>query len=258
MGIGYLKLDHNINIGVGTDHDAPAAGAGLLGHDRALLHWLDGVLDRYPDLTLENCASGGMRVDYAMLSHLQIQSTSDQQDFRRYPPIAAAAAAAIAPEQAASWSYPQPAFTDDQIVFTMCAGLLGRLQLSGHLDKMTEAQRALVGEAVDAYRAHRQFIATAVPFWPLGLPGWEDEWIAHGLRSGEQTLVAVWRRGGSTDTCTLPLPFAASVDVVYPAATTATYELVQADGVSALQLTLPNADQAIVLAVGETRSRSKQ
>jgi hypothetical protein len=35
-----------------------------------------------------------MRTDYAMLSRLQLQSTSDQQDFLRYPAIAAAAPAA--------------------------------------------------------------------------------------------------------------------------------------------------------------------
>lgn len=194
-----------------------------------------------------------MRVDYAMLSHLQLQSTSDQQDFLRYPPIAAAAAAAIAPEQAASWSYPQPSFTDDEIVFTMCAGLLGRLQVSGHLDKMDEVQRALVGEAVTAYRTHRKFIATAVPFWPLGLSGWEDSFVAHGLQFGGQALVAVWRRGGASDTRLLPLPLTtSSVDAIYPAATSATYQLVPTDGASALRLTLPNAYQAVVLAVGET------
>jgi alpha-galactosidase len=261
LGIGYLKLDHNINIGVGTDHDAPAAGAGLLGHNRALLQWLDSVLDKYPDLTLENCASGGMRVDYAMLSRLQLQSTSDQQDLLRYPPIAAAAAAAIAPEQAASWAYPQPSFTDEEIVFTMTAGLLGRLHLSGHLDKMNAAQRALVTEAVDAYRAHRPFIATAVPFWPLGLPRWEDEWIAHGLRDDQQVLVAVWRRGGDTDTCTLRLPEALTlsrVDVVYPAETDAAFELVDTDGAPALQVTLPNSHQALVLSVRSSGRRSNE
>ena len=67
------------------------------------------MLDRHPGLIIENCASGGMRTDYAMLSRLQLQSTSDQQDFLRYPPIAAAAPAAITPEQAAIWAYPQPA-----------------------------------------------------------------------------------------------------------------------------------------------------
>lgn len=128
----------------------------------------------------------------------------------------------------------------------MTAGMLGRLHLSGHLDKMTDDQRALVTEAVDAYRAHRQFIATAVPFWPLGLPEWEDKWIVHGLRSGGQALVAIWRRGGVTDTRTLQLPvFATRVEVVYPTGTDATVELVS----GSLKITLPHPHQAVVLAL---------
>ena len=42
-------------------------GAGLLGHARAHLDWLAAVLDRHPRLVIENCASGGMRMDGAML-----------------------------------------------------------------------------------------------------------------------------------------------------------------------------------------------
>ncbi|HEY3611155.1 MAG TPA: hypothetical protein VGL06_26915, partial [Pseudonocardiaceae bacterium] len=108
LGVGYLKLDYNINGGVGTDTGGLSPGAGLLAHNRAHLDWLDSVLDRYPGLTLENCASGGLRTDYAMLSRLHLQSTSDQQDFLRYPAIAAAAPSIMAPEQAANWAYPQP------------------------------------------------------------------------------------------------------------------------------------------------------
>ena len=66
-GVGYLKLDHNIDMGPGTD-GRRVAGRGLLGHNRAYLDWLDAVLDRHPGLVLENCASGGMRIDYALLS----------------------------------------------------------------------------------------------------------------------------------------------------------------------------------------------
>ena len=43
------------------------------------------MLARYPDLTIENCGSGGGRMEYAMLSHLQLQSSSDQEDYRLYP-----------------------------------------------------------------------------------------------------------------------------------------------------------------------------
>ena len=192
-GVGYLKLDYNVNPGPGTDVGG-SPGAGLLGHERALSAWLDGVLDRHSGLVLENCASGGMRSDYAMLSSLQIQSTSDQQEHYRYPPIAAAAPAAIAPEQAAVWAYPQPEFGDAENAFVLCNALLGRVHLSGNLDRMTPEQRALVAEAVAVYKRIRADIPVSAPFWPLGLPGWTDPWVAVGLRGPERTYVTVWRR----------------------------------------------------------------
>jgi alpha-galactosidase len=210
LGVGYLKLDYNIQADPGTDVAGVSAGAGLLGHNRALLDWLDRLLDRHPGLTVENCASGGMRADYAMLSRLQLQSTSDQQDFLRYPVIAAAATAAMTPEQAGIWAYPQPAFSAEQNTFTLCGALLGRIHLSGHLDRMTAEQRGLVAEAVRVYKAIRADLALSVPFWPLGLPRWDDSWVAHGLRAAERSYLLAWRRGGpdaaDPGQVTLPVP----------------------------------------------------
>ncbi len=220
FGIGYFKLDYNINPGAGTDAKADAPGAGLLAHNRAHLRWLEGVLDRHPDLVLENCGSGGMRTDYALLARLQLQSTSDQQNPLRYPPIAAAAPMAVLPEQSASWAYPQPEMTDEEIAFTVTTGLLGRLYLSGHLNRMTADQFALVRDGVVAHRSIRADLARAVPFWPLGLPGWTDGWVALGLRAGGDNLLAVWRRPGADDVAELRLPHlrgaTPEIDVLYP------------------------------------------
>ncbi|MGZ2843838.1 hypothetical protein AAER21_17785, partial [Pseudomonas aeruginosa] len=47
FGLGFFKMDYNINPGPGTDRDADSVGDGLLGHNRAVLDWLDGVLDRH-------------------------------------------------------------------------------------------------------------------------------------------------------------------------------------------------------------------
>jgi alpha-galactosidase len=195
LGAGYLKLDYNISVGPGPDTDGLSPGAGLLAANRAQLDWLDAVLDRHPGLVIENCSSGGMRTDYALLSRMQLQSTSDQQDYLRYPPIAAAAPAAIAPEQAAVWAYPQPEFSDDEIAFTMANAMLCRIHLSGHLDRMTIAQRELVAEAVGVYKESiRPAIAGSTAFWPLGLPRWDAPWIALGLRGPEVSYLTVWRR----------------------------------------------------------------
>ncbi|MEV5528516.1 alpha-galactosidase [Streptomyces prunicolor] len=248
-GVGYLKLDYNINIGPGTENGAESAGAGLLGHHRAHLDWLAGLLDRHPQLVLENCGSGGLRMDYAQLAVAQLQSTSDQQDPLRYPPITAAAATAATPEQAAVWAYPQPDQTFDEIAFTLTGPLLGRIHLSGFINLMDDEQFDLVRSAVSVYKEVRGEIGTAHPFWPLGLPGWEDGWIAHGLRGAESTYVMVWRRK-SDDTgraLTVPHLRGASVraTVLYPGTSDAGVEWDAAEG--RLTVSLPRTDTAVLV-----------
>lgn len=204
FGVGYFKLDYNINPGPGTDVDAPSVGHGLLEHNRAHLAWLDGVADRHPGLILENCGSGAMRADFALLSRLQLQSTSDQQEPRLYPPIAAAAPMQMLPEQAANWAYPQPGMSAEEAAFCLVTGLVGRFYLSGHLNRMTRAELGLVREAVGVARLLRDVLPEAVPSWPLGLPGWTDPVVAVALATERETILAVWRRGGAGDTA-LPL-----------------------------------------------------
>ncbi|WP_410643913.1 glycoside hydrolase family 36 protein [Amycolatopsis sp. lyj-346] len=220
LGVGYFKLDYNVDPGAGTDLGTDSVGAGLLGHNRAHLAWLDGVLDRHPALILENCASGAMRMDYAMLARMQLQSTSDQQDYLRYPPIAVAAPLSVLPEQAASWAYPQPDMPAEDFAYTVCTGLLGRLYLSGRLDLMSAEQQASVRAAVAVHREIRSGLTATVPLWPLGLPGWSDPWLSLALRSGNVTHLAVWRRGGDPGPVTLSLPHLRSqhvhIEVRYP------------------------------------------
>jgi alpha-galactosidase len=220
LGVGYFKLDYNINPGAGTDLVADSPGAGLLSHNRAHLAWLDRVLDRHPDLILENCASGAMRMDYALLSRMQLQSTSDQQDPLRYPPIAVSAPMSVLPEQSASWAYPQPDMTDEHFAYTVCTGMLGRLYLSGRLDLMTPEQLRSVRAAVRVNQDIRADLATSVPLWPLGLPAWDDPWLSLALRSGDVTYLAAWQRGGEGTAAVLSLPHLRGrhidIEVLYP------------------------------------------
>ncbi|PRY69492.1 alpha-galactosidase [Glaciihabitans tibetensis] len=199
FGVGFFKFDYNINAGTGTDVAADTPGDGLLQHNRAHLAWLDRLLDRHPNLVIENCSSGAMRMDFAMLSRLQMQSTSDQQDFLRYPPIAAAAPLSMLPEQAANWAYPQPGMNDEEIAFCLVSGLLGRFYLSGYLNMMTDAQRALVEEAVTVAKQIRGDLVQSRAVWPLGLPQWTDPQVALGLHCGRATYVSVWNKTGAAD-----------------------------------------------------------
>ncbi len=242
-GVGYLKLDYNITV---------SPGGPLLGHTRAWLDMLSALLDRYPGLVIENCASGGMRMDGASLAVTQLQSTSDQQDPLRYPPIAAAAPTAVPPEQGAVWAYPQPEFGDDEIAFTLGNALLGRVHLSGHLDRMSKHQLSLVRDALTVYKSLRRDLPRAVPSWPLGLPGWSDEWLALGLRAGGTTYLSVWRRGGATD-CVLPVgrPAARSVSAEILHTSTPAAAAVWHPDRSELAIGLPTAPACVLVRLTE-------
>lgn len=213
FGIGYFKLDYNINPGAGTDHESDSLGDGLLGHNRAHLAWLDSLLERHPGLVLENCGSGGMRMDFAMLSRLQLQSTSDQQDFTKYPPIAASAPVSILPEQAGNWAYPQPWMTSEEICFCLATSILGRLYLSGFLADMSPSQKQLVAEAVRVHKSLRSRLAQGQAFWPLGLPQWEDPWVSLGIHVPGARLVTIWNRQGQRD-LTIHIPSLVGNDIV--------------------------------------------
>ncbi|MDX3104633.1 glycoside hydrolase family 36 protein [Nonomuraea angiospora] len=205
-GTGFFKLDYNVTPGPGTDRGALQPGEGLLEHNRAHLEWLDDLLGRHPEVIFENCASGAMRADYAMLSRLQLQSTSDQQDWRLYAAIAASAPATMLPEQAGNWAYPQPGMPPEALAFTMINGLAGRLYLSGHLNRMSRAERELVADGVAVHKRIRAEVAKAEPFWPLGLPAWSDDVVALGLRTGDTVRLAVWQRDGGPHDIQVDLP----------------------------------------------------
>ena len=217
--LAYLKLDYNIDIGAGTDVGG-AAGAGLLDHNREFLRWVTAVMDRYPGLTVEGCSAGGSRTDGASGAVFPIQSLTDQQDFLKTPPISAAAALAITPEQAGVWASVEGSMGDEQLAFSLVSALLSRIHLAGRIDTLNGEQRDIVRAGIEAHKALRAGIPSSLPTFPLGLPGWRDEWIAQGARLGESTLaIAVHRRGGPAE-LTIDLPSwlgpNPSVEVAYP------------------------------------------
>ena len=198
-GVGYIKMDYNVDSLQGTELNADSFGQGLLEHNRAHLAWLDSILNRYSDLVIENCGSGGGRMDYAMLSRLQVQSMTDQEDYLKVPMILVGASAAVLPEQLAIWSYPLAKSDADQASFNMVAAMMCRIHQSGRLDSLSAEAAAQVAEGIRIYKdALRNHIPAAVPFYPLGTSDVTNFQapVALGMKSPEQTLLAVWRIDG--------------------------------------------------------------
>ena len=204
-GVGYIKMDYNIEPGIGTELYADSVGQGMLEHERAYLKWLDGVFEKYPELVIENCSSGGLRTDYAMLARYSIQSTSDQEDYRNYATIAANAGAALTPEQAAIWSYPLKDGDEEETIYNMVNALLLRIHQSGHLAQLSKERHALVKEGIEYYKSIRQDIKKALPVWPNGFATSLDHFLCAGWKVEGKSYLAVWRRYGETSEYDIPL-----------------------------------------------------
>ena len=215
-GVGYIKMDYNVDSLQGTETDADSFGQGLLEHNRAHLAWLDAILDRYPELTIENCGSGGGRMDYAMLSRLQLQSMTDQENYLKLPAILIGSSAAVLPEQLAIWSYPTANGDADQASFNMVTAMLCRIHQSGRLDSLSPAAFAQVAEGIRIYKeVLREHIPAAVPFYPLGTSDVTDRnrALALGMRSPGKTVIAVWRIDGPAIT---RVPSDLNAKLLYP------------------------------------------
>jgi alpha-galactosidase len=106
-----------------------------------------------------------------------------------------------------------------------------------------EAQLDRLASAVAVYKGYRSLIPGSLPFWPLGLPVWDDEWVATGLDAGSTAFVTVWRRGG-VDHVDLPLRVVAgSVSLVFPVDTGVTTEVLG----DVLRVTVPTVPGAVVI-----------
>ena len=245
-GIGYIKLDYNIEGGIGTEHAADSVGDGLLEHNRAYFKWLSDIQNRYPQLVIENCASGGMRMDYKMLSLASIQSTSDQTDYKKTARISAAASTAVLPEQGAVWSYPLGTSERNAVIMNMINAMLCRIHLSGKIFAWNEEQMALVKEALSIYKSYRHEIPQAVPFYPLGLPTSSDELFCAAYRYPSCIRLAVWRLDSEKSDIFIPIEtHFDSVKIVYPSTGTASVTIAE----SGINLSLPQKNSAVLIEI---------
>ena len=242
-GVEYIKNDYNVECGVGTDYNADSAGDGLLEHNRAFLAWYDEIREKYPHVTFENCASGGMRMDYAMLEGQHIQSLTDQDRYWNTAHIAAAAGTAVLPEQAAIWATPIQVWGLNCAATNMVNAMMQRMHLSGDVMKWSEETKTLVREGVEVYKATRGDIDGSIPFYPLGnIPSYEDKWLCTGYKCKDCTRLIVWRLKGESDSLTIPTDFAFdSVKILYPS----NHKCVIERGEGNITVTLPEKNTAV-------------
>lgn len=189
-GVGYFKVDYNVVMGYGSELNSDSCSDAMLDHYRCLYAWYEEIFRKHPDLVIENCGSGGQRMDYGLLRILSLQSTSDQTDYIYNSYIGAAVATAVTPEQAGMWVYP---YEDEaeHVIYNMVNGLLLRPYISGMVWKLGERSIQLMQEGIQCYKDIRDDLKVAVPEFPLGLANVRDEALAYGLRKDKTLYLSV-------------------------------------------------------------------
>ena len=242
-GADYIKLDYNQDTGIGTDKYDLNPVYGLEDASNAYLVWVDGIKERFKDVLFETCSSGGMRMDYKMLSKFSIVSTSDQTWYFNYPYIAGNVLSAVLPEQGAVWSYPVNIFgtkekafektkewceeniSNEQVIVNMINSFLGRIHLASHLELLSDEKLALVKEGLEYYKTMSQIKKSALPYFPLGFTSFGETTVASGLQTEDKIYLAVWNLNGEKEV-KIPLNCEVkSVKLAYPALAQTQYSL---------------------------------
>ena len=149
-GYGYLKVDYNENIGVGCD-GAESLGEGLRQYVLAGQKYFKRMKEQIPDLVIENCASGGHRLEPSTMELCSQASFSDAHECTCIPLVAANVQRMIKPSQSQIWAVLR---ADDDIhrtYYSLIAGFLGRLCISGEIFDLPQENWDVALEAVRFY-----------------------------------------------------------------------------------------------------------
>ena len=172
-GFGYIKVDYNETIGLGAD-GAESLGEGLRQHLAGVQDFFQKMRRELPDLVIENCASGGHRLEPSMMALTSMASFSDAHETRDIPVIAANLQRLILPRQSQIWAVLHAGDSMQRLAYLLTSGFLGRLCISGEIFDLNEAQWALVKESIGFYAKIAPVIARGDSrlFQEIG-PSWQ-------------------------------------------------------------------------------------
>lgn len=155
--ISYLKVDYNGSIGYGCD-GAESPGEGLRAQMEAVRAFYRKIRSELPDLVIENCASGGHRLEPSMMKLTAMSSFSDAHECDEIPYIAADLQRLILPRQSQVWAVISPELSIREIRYRLASAMLGRFCLSGEITKLSDKQWDEVKKAAAFYEKVKPII----------------------------------------------------------------------------------------------------
>ncbi|MCR4677282.1 MAG: alpha-galactosidase [Lachnospiraceae bacterium] len=163
-GFGYIKVDYNDTMGMGCD-GPEGPGENLRKKVLATQEYFKRMRREIPDLVIENCSSGGHRLEPSFMELASQASFSDAHEISSLPLIAANLHRVIRPEQSQIWAVMRAADSDSRIYYSICATFFGRMGLSGDVYDLSGHQWGLLDGGIDFYREAAPIIKDGYTFF---------------------------------------------------------------------------------------------
>jgi len=151
-GFGYIKIDYNDNIGVGCD-SSPEESVGEGGRQlqEESIEWLEKLKQAVPDIVIENCSSGGSRIEPLRMSKVSMCSFSDAHECNEIPLVAANVSRIVPARQSQIWAVIRESDSDERIIWSITSAMIGRICLSGDIWKVSEEKIKLINSGLCFY-----------------------------------------------------------------------------------------------------------
>jgi alpha-galactosidase len=150
-GFGYFKIDCNDCLPAGVDGPF-SPGENLRRHLLAVQEFIARIRREIPEIVIENCSSGGHRLEPSFQALCAMGSFSDAHETWSIPIIAANLHRLILPRQSQIWCVVHADDTLSRLRYGLSACMLGRMCLSGALADMSPEQLAEISAARKFYR----------------------------------------------------------------------------------------------------------
>lgn len=149
-GFGYLKIDYNATTGAVIDGDE-SGGENLRQHMERVRDYIKKISREVPNIVIENCASGGCRLEPSMMDITSMSSASDTHEGYEAAVVAANLHYLTPPRQNQVWSTLKPEYSSERFSFIISQGFLGRLCWSGLIAELSEDQLNEMFKAEELY-----------------------------------------------------------------------------------------------------------
>lgn len=147
----YMKIDYNDTVGLGCD-GAESIGEGLRQHMDASFAFIGKIKKEVPGIILENCASGGHRLEPLMMGASSMASFSDAHECEEIPIIAANLHRVILPRQSQIWAVIRKEDSLRRIAYSIANTFLGRMCLSGDMLELDREQWKVIEQGIAFYK----------------------------------------------------------------------------------------------------------